>query len=247
VVAVPAQGQAPFTNMRFPLSVAILLFLLASPLAQAVVFTLRPGVRASALQDRLRAKPVLSDTLSVNGGSGTIDIHYSELSWREILAELRNLLADGGHLASQRSLLIENSANGRLTRHYIISMGDHKRPVIFSIDIPASAAKNNSPDQWPDLIPFPTAAQIGPVMHLKERKVDYATFESNQEPRFASRSYHSQLRANGWNRLEGESSDLGGTYVKENPTRILLFAVMPGRNGGAAASLFIKTGSRIQE
>ncbi|MFT5130269.1 MAG: hypothetical protein ACI8W8_003898 [Rhodothermales bacterium] len=223
------------------------LLLLASLSTEAVVFTLRPGVGARVFQDRLRAKPVLSDTLAVNGGSGTIDIHYSELSWEEILSELRGLLADGDHLASQRSLLIENSANGRLSRHYIVSMGDSKRPVIYSIEIPAEAAKDVSPDQWPDLIPFPTASKVGPVMHLKKRKVDYATFESNQEPRFAGRSYHSQLRANGWNRLEGEAGGLGGTYVKERPTRILLFAVMPGRDGGTAASLFIKTGSQIED
>lgn len=224
---------------------ALLLFL--GPVAQAVVYTLRPGVDPKALHDRLRAKPVLSDTLAVNGGKGTIDIHYSELSWREILAELRTLLAEGGHLASQRSLLIENSTKGRLTRHYIVSLGDHKRPIIYSIDIPAEAAQNPSPDQWPNLVPFPTAATIGPVMHLNERRVDYATFESHQEPQFAARSYHSQLRANGWNRLEGEGAGLGGTYVKENPTRILLFAVIPGREGGTAASLFIKTGSKIQD
>jgi hypothetical protein len=222
------------------------MLLLCTPLAQAVVYTLRPGVGPKALQDRLRAKSVLSDTLAVNGGRGTIDVHYSELSWREILAELRGLLSDGGHLAGQRSLLIENSTTSRLTRHYIVSMGDHKRPIIFSIDIPADAAKTPSPDLWPDLIPFPTAAQIGPVMHLNTRKVDYATFESDQEPRFAARSYQSQLRANGWNRLEGDGG-LGGTYVKENPTRILLFAVIPGRNGGSAASLFIKTGSQIED
>ena len=225
-------------------SLALLLF--AGFYAQAVVYTLRPGVGPKGLHDRLRAKPVLSDTLAVNGGRGTIDIHHSDLSWREILAELRSLLANGGHLASERSILIENSANGRLSRHFIVSLGDHKRPIIYSMDIPEQAARNPSPDQWPDLIPFPTAARIGPVMHLQERRVDYATFESDQDPSFAARTYHSQLRASGWNRIEGEGAGQGGTYVKSNPTRILLFAVTPGHKGGAAASLFIKTGSEIK-
>ena len=87
----------------------------------AIVYTLRTG--GQSIAERIDAKTVLKETITVNGHAGLLEVAVTQRNWEETVAALADLIVGPAPNAEQRALFIETpGAEGRLVRHYIMSL-----------------------------------------------------------------------------------------------------------------------------
>ena len=209
------------------------------------VYTLRSGTGSGSLLESLDAREILRDTIEMNGVQGELAVHHTTLCWEEVRAQVKRLLGCPVLERNRNSLLIEDRHGKQLTRHYLFATSADKHPIIFSITAPERilTAKVH---EWPDDFPRPTAAHPKHVMHLTKRQVDLAIFTTPSQQQTAARGYDAQLSLDGWQRLDKAAIGTGAVYLKERPTRILLFSTLVNDQGGTTAAIFMKHGDTME-
>lgn len=208
------------------------------------VYTLKQGVTGKNLLQTLQAEEILRDTIAINGVSGTLTVAHTTMSWDLVETSLATLV-DGELVQQNRnSLLIESQRSRQVTRHYLFATGPEKNPLIFSLTAPKAILEGWN-FHWPAAFPQPTGCNTKYIMRLSKREVDLAVYTSVAQPQESARSYDVQLAMDGWKRMEGGPVRGGGIYLKERPTRILLFATLGDQTGGTTGAIFMKQGQQL--
>ena len=173
----------------------ITLIFLIGLAAHAEVYTLSSGGSA-AVEDLLRKRGVLSESVEVNGARGDMEVLVLPQSMAETYALIKRFLPDGTVVRSNH--LTVKSGRDRLL---FVSMGDRKKTVVYRLR--TNGNERAEPD-WPDDLPRPDGARVRQVTRLKDRKGLYAEARVGGPSASATRRYGNTLEAHGWKPMGGD-------------------------------------------
>ncbi len=226
-------------KLCYSLPSALLLLLVLTPLTvSGRVYSLRPGSGVGDVQKILSPKKILSETVTVNGAKGTLEVGYTNKRVAAVMDSLRGILENYQHRKGETSVLIDVPGRDRLVRYYIFSAGDDKKTLIFHLTVPKAGLQDNPARFWPKDLPPPQVGAVDQVMQLHKSKGVYATFTATGDAEKVYYQYSSQLKGGGWKQLS--SSGNGAAYMSADGKRMLTFSVVAGQNG-AFAAVYLRT------
>jgi len=231
-----ATGRQPGA-WRWGLALLLALGLLPG-VAQAWIYDLQPGKRASDVRSLLAPRAVLSDKVTINGHDGTLDLGVTDYSLIDAAARLGPLLKERPVAANATSLLIEGEDDRHWrTRFYLISMGAGYKTLVFTLRLPAAAFTGKA-DTWPRSLPEPRASHITMALQLERRGITMGGFRSAAPAAALFREYDAQLRADGWQPVFSDERSGAVYQIREH---LLTFSAGDTRTGSEATVILRRT------
>ncbi len=228
--------------MRIRPILTIVIIGLLSPLAgRAVVYSLKPGLGPEAVDELLKPRHVLQEKVLINGAKGTLRAGITELSLKQVLAALSEVLANYKHRGNQGAVLIDVPGKSNLIRYCILSMGPKLKTLVFRLEIPKAGLKDAASRFWPRGLPAPQGGKIELVMKLSKSKGIYATFNAAADAGQVFHDYDFMLRNSGWRHIAGDRVR-GGVYLNKQRKQILTFSTIAGETQSHGAIYVRPTG-----
>lgn len=207
------------------LTVLTLLFIsLISLSLHADVFLLGGGDGKAWGADLLGGAKLWSEPAVINGVKSSVQLVLLQKQLDECYRILKQQFKDAKFRFNDEALLVEvKRENGNLERIYLVKVGEGKYPVLqFSMEIPP-----NLPDkpEWPHELPQLYDSEPVTVINLTNRGTLYGAFTSFVSSEQILNQMDSSMLADGWKSIGR------GTYLKDNPTRMILISASEDKNG----------------
>ena len=227
----PTQKQAKSAGVS--LLAGVLVICIGHPVA-AEVYTLVPGGAgaSAAVAEILQAKPVLSEPVLINGSKGTLTVAACKLSPEDAAQFLKQKAGLTILSSGAGSLVVDEKAPGtELRRHFIIRAAPNRETVVFSLRLPADAAKSTAAvAAWPTELPAaPGTPEL--AMRLDRTATSLSTYYSPRQPAAAAAEYGEQLRQAGWQVLSTDLAAGNAEYLNPKTARLVLVRTAPAPNG----------------
>ena len=174
--------------------------------------------------DLLGGTKLWSEPALINGVRSSVQLVLLKKQIDECYQILKHQFKDARFRFNKESILAEiKRENGNIERIYLVNMGEGEYPVLqFSMEVPAELPRN---PRWPDDLPSLYDSEPVNVINLTDRGTLYASFRSSSTSEQILNQLDSSMLADGW------SSTGRGTYLKDNPTRIVLISATEDEHG----------------
>lgn len=218
--------------------------------APAEVYLLKPGVGATgraSVAERLQAREVIREPVTVNGRPGTFTVAVSPLPLAAATTALQPCLKDTQVVTGPSSLLFQG-AGPQVERGYLVSTGPNHQTLLFALrgaDAPAATPPAPTP-AWPDrVLPAPPAARIDTVIEFAGGRLFYGLFDAGAPPPVVLSRYDLRLQDDGWRPVGAAAA---GSAVYRHPQRrgLLVVAVTAGQTG-TVGTVFLSHDRRLDE
>lgn len=205
------------------LLLTILFLFFAFSSLRADVFMFGGGDGKAWGADLLGGTKLWSEPAVINGVKSSVQLVLLQKQLDECYRILKQQFKDAKFRLNNEAILVEiQRENGNLERIYLVKVGQGAYPVLqFSMEIPPKLPE----PEWPNELPQLYDSEPVTVISLTNRGTLYGAFTSFVRSEQVLAQMDNSMLADGWKSMGR------GTYLKDNPTRIVLISASEGKNG----------------